>query len=143
MVALVVLEGAVKNISVEQSELSFNFLVVFPLATKYCPLCKEVVALAMLFALDKLSDILVLIGILKIADPMRHLPMKFPGIHTAIRINYSPLSFLNPINKLPHIHKPHDLILVVAVAMLDTVVPLPLIVLLGGVEDPCAVLEVV
>jgi hypothetical protein len=97
----------------------------------------------MFFSLTKLSNILVFIGILKIPDPMGHLPIKLTSIHTAIRIHHASLALFYAIDELTDIHELNDFIFVVTVAVLDTIIPLALVVLLGCVQDTSAVLEVV
>lgn len=64
---------------------------------------------------------------------MRHLLMELSSIHTSIWIYNASLALFDAINELPYIHRLHNLVLVVAVAVLGAVVPLSFVVFFRGV----------
>lgn len=131
LVALVVFEDAGEDVAVEEGLLTLDFGVVLPYAAEYGALAEEVVALAVLLALVELSNILVLVGILKIPHPMWHIIGKLTCIRTTILIHYPPPPMFNPLAVLSNIHKVINLILLIPIPMLDTLLPLTIIVELG------------
>lgn len=143
LVSLIVPKSAIKNISVEQSQLTLGLLIILPLSTKYRALSKEVIALTMLFTLAELSNILIFIGILEISNPIRQLLMKLTRVYTPIRIHHTALPLLDSVHELSHVHKFALLVLVIPASGLDPVDPLSLVKLFGSVQNPSPVFQIV
>lgn len=84
LVAFVVFKIAIKYIAIEECQFTLDFLVLLPTTTKYSSFAEKVVAFSVFFALEKLSDIFVLIGILEISNTMRQMILILSSIHTSI-----------------------------------------------------------
>lgn len=143
LISLVLIETAIKNITIKKSQFSLYLGIFFPQTTKNSSLTKKVVALPMFFTLNELSYVFIFIRILEIPDSMRQLISKLSCIDASIRIYHASFSLYDSLYVLSNVNNFVYFVLEVSVTVFHTVFPLPFVVLLRRVQDSAFVFQII
>lgn len=143
MVALIVFEITIKDITIEKCKFAFNFLIIFPTTTEDCTLAEKVVALSMLFSLEELSYVLVLVRILEIAHTVRELISVLAGIYAAILVNHTAFTLLNALKVFSNVDEMIEFIFLITISMFHTFFPLTFVIFFWRVKNPNTMLYII
>lgn len=89
-----------------------------------------------------MPDILILIDILKLTNPMRQIIQDLAGEHTAISTDKPAFPIFGALLEFPQVYFASKFVLIIAISMLGSSIPLALVVLFRGVEHTAAMLQV-
>jgi hypothetical protein len=79
--------------------MTLNLKVVLPISLEDCALSKKVFAFTMFPAVAKFTDVLILICIFEISDPVSHVFTEFTHIYTTVTINNATLTLPQVVGK--------------------------------------------
>jgi hypothetical protein len=141
IVAEVVLEQTLKDISIEEHQSAFDFEVIFPATFEASIFAELVDAPAVLLSVEKLALVLVLVDILEESLSVGEVAFELTLVYTAVSEVQLAFSFPATSHKLPDIGFLREFIFVVAVAVPFALLPASLIDLFLAAVDSLTVFE--
>ncbi len=143
LVAQVVLEGAIEDVTVEEDKLALHLLVIVPSAGEDCALAEVVSPPPLLLPFMEVAHVLVLIHELESALAVGDVVNKLARIGAAVSIDHPSPAVLAVVLEAADVIVLREFIEVVSVALPSSVGPLAFVEFFLAVIDAVAVLEVV